>query len=158
MEYPARCGFRPWGAIKEQMSPAAAALQPGEVHAGASPCAWCNHSRCHQLVPWAFQMGRTRRDLGAKACYFWASALKPALLWSPCCSPGWPRKGVMISERWLKCRQRCLGLRSPPGHWLCGFLFFIPTLKSRGPSIKSDFTAAVINAEEPSWQHFLVVK
>ena len=35
---------------------------------------------------------------------------------------------------------------------------FIQTLKSRGPSIKSDFTAAVINAEEPSWQHCLVVK
>ena len=133
-----------------------------EVPAGASPCARSNHSWCNQAVPWAFQMGRTRHDFGARARCFWASSLKPVLLWSPRCSSGWPRKGprkVTISERVLKFRQHCLGLLlSGLDTDRVASCLFIPTLKSWGPSIKSDFTAIVINAEEPSWQHFLVVK
>lgn len=63
------------------------------------------------------------RDLGAKA--HTASALKPALPGVPAAllaDPG--RESWDSKDGWR--RQRCLGLRSPPGHWIVWLPVFYP--------------------------------
>lgn len=91
------------------------------------------------LFPGLSALGRTRRDLGAKACYFWASALKPALLWESLLLSWLTQEGSHAFPKDIEVQAvlawaalSCLDIDCG------GFLFFIPTLKSRGPSIKSD--------------------
>lgn len=140
------------------MSRAAAALQSGEVHAGASPSArWTTAgiTGCSLSFPGGEDETWLRcQSLLLLGQFSQASATLESLLLF------WPTHEG--SHDFRKTAEVQAALPEPPLSGLdidrVASCLFIQTLKSRGPSIKSDFTAAVINAEEPSWQHFLVVK